>query len=210
MSILTKEGIQKILNDDWLLMDECEGLENCTVIKELARMALAAMDSEPVAWMTKEQMQTKANIYRHDNDEGGHAWFDATEALWIEGYLSPVAFHHIFKPSEAGPWLDNEINQIEEDGRCAKSYREIRKGKTKKPVVVVLDNGRAIVWDGFHRIAAAVARNEPVYAIYAAPPAPVAVPDEKWVNPDIGYADENGFAEGWNACRAAMLNGGKS
>ena len=48
MSILTKEGIQKILNDDWLLMDECEGLENCTVIKELARMALAAMDSEPV------------------------------------------------------------------------------------------------------------------------------------------------------------------
>ena len=47
MSILTKEGIQKILNDDWLLMDECEGLENCTVIKELARMALAAMDGEP-------------------------------------------------------------------------------------------------------------------------------------------------------------------
>ena len=52
MSILTKEGIQKILNDDWLLMDDCEGLENCTVIKELARMALDAMDSEPVAYMT--------------------------------------------------------------------------------------------------------------------------------------------------------------
>ncbi|HID3368634.1 TPA: hypothetical protein ACXEYH_000937 [Klebsiella pneumoniae] len=51
MSILTKEGIQKILNDDWLLMDDCEGLENCTVIKELARMALDAMDSEPVAWI---------------------------------------------------------------------------------------------------------------------------------------------------------------
>lgn len=50
MSILTKEVIQKILNDDWLLMDDCEGLENCTVIKELARMALAAMDGEPVAY----------------------------------------------------------------------------------------------------------------------------------------------------------------
>lgn len=48
MSILTKEVIQKILNDGWLLMDDCEGLENCTVIKELARMALAAIDSEPV------------------------------------------------------------------------------------------------------------------------------------------------------------------
>lgn len=44
-----------------------------------------------------------------------------------------------------------------------------------------------------------------VIRLYTAPPAPVAVPDEKWVNPDIGYADENGFAEGWNACRAAML-----
>ncbi|EAS1562122.1 hypothetical protein FEB19_24100 [Salmonella enterica] len=44
---------------------------------------------------------------------------------------------------------------------------------------------------------------------YIAPPAPV-VPPEKWVNPDINYAEENGFAEGWNACRAAMLNGGKS
>ncbi|HGS6124810.1 TPA: DUF551 domain-containing protein [Klebsiella pneumoniae] len=55
MSILTKEGIQKILNDDWLLMDDCEGLENCTVIKELARMALAAMDSEPVAEVYQPQ-----------------------------------------------------------------------------------------------------------------------------------------------------------
>ncbi|HIC6969616.1 TPA: hypothetical protein ACW5MI_004924, partial [Salmonella enterica subsp. enterica] len=38
-------------------------------------------------------------------------------------------------------------------------------------------------------------------------PVPV-VPEEKWVNPDINYAEENGFAEGWNACRAAMLQGG--
>ncbi|MFW2594477.1 hypothetical protein ACN5FX_10505 [Klebsiella pneumoniae] len=57
MSILTKEVIQKILNDDWLLMDDCEGLENCTVIKELARMALAAMDSEPVAWTDEQELR---------------------------------------------------------------------------------------------------------------------------------------------------------
>ncbi|MDA5087769.1 hypothetical protein PGN04_07510 [Klebsiella quasipneumoniae subsp. quasipneumoniae] len=57
MSILTKEVIQKILNDDWLLMDDCEGLENCTVIKELARMALAAIDSEPVAWTDEEELR---------------------------------------------------------------------------------------------------------------------------------------------------------
>lgn len=61
MSILTKEVIQKILNDDWLLMDDCEGLENCTVIKELARMALAAMDSEPVAYMHDGEDGTEYN-----------------------------------------------------------------------------------------------------------------------------------------------------
>ncbi|HBS5758145.1 hypothetical protein [Klebsiella pneumoniae] len=57
MSILTKEGIQKILNDDWLLMDDCEGLENCTVIKELARMALATMDSDPVGWTDEQELR---------------------------------------------------------------------------------------------------------------------------------------------------------
>ena len=39
---------------------------------------------------------------------------------------------------------------------------------------------------------------------------PYTVPDEKWVNPDIHYADENRFAEGWNACRATMLQSGNS
>ncbi|EOC5191881.1 hypothetical protein ACI44M_004877 [Klebsiella pneumoniae] len=57
MSILTKEGIQKILNDDWLLMDDCEGLENCTVIKELASMALAAMDSSESVEMPLDYLQ---------------------------------------------------------------------------------------------------------------------------------------------------------
>ncbi|MDV5292465.1 hypothetical protein [Klebsiella michiganensis] len=62
MSILTKEGIQKILNDDWLLMDDCEGLENCTVIKELARMAQAAMDGEPVAYMYRDNLHLDARF----------------------------------------------------------------------------------------------------------------------------------------------------
>lgn len=50
-STITKTDIQMILNDDWLLMDDCEGLKNGDVVKMLARMALAAMDSEPVAWL---------------------------------------------------------------------------------------------------------------------------------------------------------------
>ena len=97
-------------------------------IVEMARMLMAAMDSEPVAW-TDEQ----------------------------------------------------ELKDLEKSG-CAYLF-------TVNPITPNADPRRVI-------------------RLYTAPPAPVAVPDEKWVNPDIGYADENGFAEGWNACRAAMLNAG--
>ncbi|MBI0677007.1 hypothetical protein HCH73_08160 [Citrobacter koseri] len=61
-------------------------------------------------------------------------------------------------------------------------------------------------------------KHEPVMVrpipLYTAPPAPV-VPDEKPVpNPLKMYAGDAVAAiaevRGWNACRAAMLNGGKS
>jgi len=47
--------------------------------------------------------------------------------------------------------------------------------------------------------------------LYAAPqlpqPAPVAVPDEMEMDDDFDSAFEHGKAVGWNACRAAMLQG---
>lgn len=46
-------------------------------------------------------------------------------------------------------------------------------------------------------------------ALRAAPPAPVAVPDE--IEPTSGSSDfEDYYCDGWNACRAAMLKGDKS
>lgn len=54
---LSRDKIKEIINDDWLLMDDCEGNKNCDVVKELARIALAsleaerAVNAEPVAWV---------------------------------------------------------------------------------------------------------------------------------------------------------------
>ncbi|MEP9084293.1 DUF551 domain-containing protein (plasmid) [Enterobacter hormaechei] len=43
--------------------------------------------------------------------------------------------------------------------------------------------------------------------LYTAPPAPVSVPDEMEMDDDFDSAFEHGKAVGWNACRAAMLQG---
>lgn len=46
---LSRDKIKEIINDDWLLMDDCEGNKNCDVVKELARIALASLEAEAVA-----------------------------------------------------------------------------------------------------------------------------------------------------------------
>lgn len=48
---LSRDKIKEIINDDWLLMDDCEGNKNCDVVKEMARIALASLEAEPVAWL---------------------------------------------------------------------------------------------------------------------------------------------------------------
>ncbi|HCA7858537.1 TPA: hypothetical protein MX526_004993, partial [Enterobacter hormaechei] len=44
---LSRDKIKEIINDDWLLMDDCEGNKNCDVVKEMARIALASLEAEP-------------------------------------------------------------------------------------------------------------------------------------------------------------------
>ncbi|MDU1193070.1 MAG: hypothetical protein E6995_13090 [Enterobacteriaceae bacterium] len=46
---LSRESIEKIFNDDWLLMDDCEGNKNCDVVKELARIALLSLGTDTQA-----------------------------------------------------------------------------------------------------------------------------------------------------------------
>lgn len=46
-----------------------------------------------------------------------------------------------------------------------------------------------------------------VTPLYASPPAPVSVPAAMGMDDDFDSAFEHGKAAGWNACRAAMLQG---
>ncbi|WP_436895729.1 hypothetical protein [Enterobacter hormaechei] len=62
---LSRDKIKEIINDDWLLMDDCEGNKNCDVVKELARIALASLEAEPVAYVIQDR-------YERQNDDPGH------------------------------------------------------------------------------------------------------------------------------------------
>lgn len=52
---LSREKIKAIINDDWLLMDNCEGFKNCDEVKELAIMALSALSGPPADLNVRER-----------------------------------------------------------------------------------------------------------------------------------------------------------
>ncbi|HDR2656696.1 TPA: DUF551 domain-containing protein [Escherichia coli] len=116
----TKEQLQHIIETDHV---------QCGDASALARMALAGIEAEPVAW-----------AHRLINKRNGvvHPW--------------------VYGSAEACP-SEGDIFNIE------------------------------------------------VMPLYTAPPAPVSVPDEMEMDDDFDSAFEHGKAVGWNACRAAMLQG---
>lgn len=116
----TKEQLQHIIETDHV---------QCGDASALARMALAGIEAEPVAW-----------AHRLINKRNGvvHSW--------------------VYGSAEACP-SEGDIFNIE------------------------------------------------VMPLYTAPPAPVSVPDEMEMDDDFDSAFEHGKAVGWNAYRAAMLQG---
>ncbi|MCF2346254.1 DUF551 domain-containing protein [Enterobacter hormaechei] len=112
----TKEQLQQIIETDHV---------QCGEASSLARIALASLEAEPVAW------------------------------LWS----------HRKHPSEVS------LVRPEDDERAEGAH-----------------------WSGWN-----------CQALYAAPPAPVSVPDAMEMDDDFDSAFEHGKAVGWNACRAAIL-----
>ncbi|EPN1400934.1 hypothetical protein [Klebsiella pneumoniae] len=202
MSILTKEVIQKILNDDWLLMDDCEGLENCTVIKELARMALAAMDGEsgclPLDYLQghKDGLEWAAQLAEANHPETGD---------WL--YDDPI---ELAKAIRKGPDMPpvQPVADSDPDRNPVLAYADSYRDMAKQGVESVP------IWSVITDIERNIA---PLYR--HAQPAPV-VPEE--ATPDsieilasarrrdhaVFQWDEdqrNAAADSWNAFRAAML-----
>ncbi|MDM9061964.1 hypothetical protein [Klebsiella pneumoniae] len=173
-STITRERIEQYANDPRMCNINDE-------IRELARMALAAMDSEPVIIV---------------GDDGGDALsyrrliqsFEPGTKLYLHAQPAPVV-----------------------NGEYGDAYQGAREDLAiwKRRALEAEESVRRLEQINDHLVKEAQGESrmgEPVIA----QPVPV-VPDE--IKHRIGGLDwgwEGEFNRGWNACRAAMLNGGKS
>ncbi|EEC0436192.1 hypothetical protein AH715_001716 [Salmonella enterica subsp. enterica] len=169
------ERMLALLDENIQLQREKDAIEAVA----LARIALASLDAEPVAWTSEGAL---AEVYCGETGVIGPKYIVGDVPLYRHAQSVPVDKEFIPKN------LDKALGVV---GVALPESKEEFNFQIERWIQLLID--RVIRYaDEFKE-----------------QPAPV-VPPEKWVNPDINYAEENGFAEGWNACRAAMLNGGKS
>ncbi|EOZ3732265.1 hypothetical protein ACQLNI_005043 [Klebsiella pneumoniae] len=175
-STITREQLLEIIETDHV---------QCGEASYLARMALAAMDSEPVE-MPLDYLQ-------------GHK--DGLE--WAARLAE--ANH-----PDTGDWLYDDPIELAKAIRKGPDMPPVQPVADSEPVIVVGDDGGDAL--SYRRL---IQSFEPGTKLYRHPqPAPV-VPEEKPIPNTLSMYAVDAVAaiaevKGWNACRAAMLSGGKS
>lgn len=166
-STITRERLQEIAEDGFLKHGES---------KELARMALVALDSEPVAWMSKGG--TVLNGMRQSAHDFAHYNIPLYRHAQLEPVTQPVMF------------IDGDISSEDAD-KLAKVIREFNE-EDERPLAKMA----RIIRENPHPT------NE--CDMPKAQPAPV-VPEKAIVGemPFLGTS-EGVYVRGWNDCRAAM------
>lgn len=176
---LSRDKIKEIINDDWLLMDDCEGNKNCDVVKEMARIALASLEAEPVAWLLSGG-GAKNNV----SFDSGNAYADPLREV-TPLYTAPPAAVVSGEYGDAYQGAREDLAIWKR--RALEAEKEVQRLSDINDYLVKEAQGEARM-------------GEPVIH----EPAPV-VPD---VMDDAGgVCCEVSYADGWNACRAALLQG---
>ncbi|HGT0878997.1 DUF551 domain-containing protein [Enterobacter hormaechei] len=184
MSTITKEWLQQKIADMEAARDEIPfGLdEDDSNTLAALRIALASLEVEPVAYMYKDNLHADARFSLHTRfGNWSQEDINEYEITEIPLYTTPPA------PANAEPvaWLWSHRQHLSEVSLVRPEDDERAEGAH---------------WSGWS-----------CQALYAAPPAPVSVPDEVcWEDvPEEITEDDMALASAWahgfNQCRAAML-----
>jgi len=83
--------------------------------------------------------------------------------------LDPAMFVTAFSsPGAALEWLQAEIQMAAEDG-MTRDWDRMLSEPIRDPVVCLVRDGQAHIWDGFYRVAASVATGRSIAAIVGRP-----------------------------------------
>ncbi|EEJ1082236.1 hypothetical protein GTC52_003824 [Salmonella enterica] len=198
---------------------------------KLARIALASLDAEPVAWTDEQELRDVEKdglgylftvnpitpnadhrrvilLYRHAQPAPVDKEFipkNLDKALGVVGVALPESKEEFNFQIER--WIQRLIDRVI---RYADEFKE-------QPTPVVPDERAAFnAWNNEDNlpIAGVGAKNAAWLAWQARASlcgnSALNVPPERPADSSNGDDIEAWFDEGWNACRAAMLNGGKS
>lgn len=213
---------------------------------ELARIALASLDAEPVSQPYKLPEEKSASLQLRNLIRKRHAkWSDSTFGnvgpIGPLKHLSKEALEAAAEPDDLSEWADmqfllwdaqrragitdEQITQAMVEKLAVNKQREWPEPKDGEPRLHIKEQTAPVVPD--ERAAFNAWNNEdnlPIAGVGAKNAAWLAwqaraslcgnsalnVPPERPADSSNGDDIEAWFDEGWNACRAAMLNGGKS
>ena len=217
-SKLTRERIEQYANDPRMCNINDE-------IREMARMALTAMDSEPVAEVLSNRpgndtstidraLPVGTQLYRHaqlaperDQVRNEHAeWSQATFGNVVPvgplKHLSKEALEAVAEPDDLSEWADMQSLLWDAQRRAGITDEQITQAMIEKLVV-----NKQREWPE--------PKDEEPRLHIKEQPAPVVPPMQHWEElcrqyPDMSIRDAIIRAAWWNHCRAAMLQAGNS
>lgn len=220
-STITRERLQEIAEDGFLKHGES---------KELARMVLAAMDSEPVAWTDEEELRDaneSGSGYLFGIERDANKFADPRRQIMLYRHAQPAPELAAIverlnlsgyeyeggevTPQNAAAIVDTLLQQLDD----AVQGRNAQPAPERKPV-------KRFNADQMHRICLEANRHFDKYGAMAKEvnkllgrtPAP-AVPEEKPMPNTLSMYAVDAVAaiaevRGWNACRTTMLQAGNS
>lgn len=126
--------------------------------------------STPLAQMSQKELRAIARAVQFDNHgPGDPGYCPAQAAHWTVEAVLPEQLENAFStPDAARAWLASEI-EMDRDEQLHRDWAQLLVEHIRDEPVVLLRDGQAYIWDGWHRTAALLATARPVFALVGRP-----------------------------------------